>query len=128
MSPVLPGTATPLNQPATIVAPAVSPVQANPVSVSSAGSGPIAPGQTTAAGVPYDPRMLTLQNWATTSMNACDLARWNADQTNFTADEWNGLYDLYFNDWQSGGGNTAGRTNFWNTWRVKYQILTNTSC
>jgi hypothetical protein len=123
-------TQPPLAQPAppasSVVAPVVSPVQANPVMVTA--PGPIGPGETTDAGVPYDPRMATLQSWAVSSMTPCDLARWNEDQTNFTAEEWNGLYDLYFNAWIGGQGTTAARTAFWNAWRIKYSILTNTPC
>jgi hypothetical protein len=103
-----------------------SPVQANPPSLAAAG--PIGPGEITAAGVPYDPRMLTLQDWANATMKVCDLSRWNLNQTNFTAAEWNGLFDLYFNDWVGGQGNNAARTAFWNAWRSKYSILTNTPC
>lgn len=80
------------------------------------------------SGVPYDTRMDTLQTWANTSLNACDLGRWNSKKGSFTQDEWNGLFDIYFNDWQAGGGTTAARTQFWNNWRIKYQILTNTPC
>jgi hypothetical protein len=113
---------------ATVVNPAAaSPVQANPPTLSSS-VGPIGPGEVTDAGVPYDPRMSTLQTWATTSLNPCDLGRWNTNQTNFTPAEWNGLYDLYFNDWIGGQGNTAARQSFWDTWRTKYSILTNTPC
>jgi hypothetical protein len=108
-----------------VVAP--SPVTANPVMLSSS-IGPIGPGETTDAGVPYDPRMQTLQSWAISTMNPCDLARWNLDQTNFTAAEWNGLYDIYFNDWIGGQGTTTARTQFWDAWRKKYSILTNTPC
>jgi hypothetical protein len=80
------------------------------------------------SGVPYDPRMDTLQNWAVASLNPCDLSRWNTSKGSFTPDEWNGLFDLYFNDWIGGQGNTAARTAFWNTWRIKYSILTATPC
>jgi hypothetical protein len=72
--------------------------------------------------------MLTLEDWANTSLNSCDLARWNQDSTNFTVSEWAGLYDIYFNDWIGGAGNNAARTAFWNAWRTKYQILTGTTC
>jgi hypothetical protein len=110
----------------TVLSPSASPVQANPAPLIA--TGPIGPGEVTDAGVPYDPRMATLQTWASTTLNTCDLARWNNDQTNFTAAEWAGLFDLYFNDWIGGQGNNAQRTAFWNAWRNKYQILTQTPC
>lgn len=80
------------------------------------------------SGVPYDSRMDTLQTWAQNSLNACDLSRWNSSKSSFTQDEWNGLFDIYFNDWIGGQGTTSARTQFWNAWRVKYSILTLTPC
>lgn len=80
------------------------------------------------SGVVYQPWMDTLQSWAVSALNACDLNRWNSSKGSFTNDEWNGLYDLYFNDWVGGQGNTAARISFWNTWRAKYSIDTNTPC
>ena len=121
-----PGSATPSTA-VTIVNPTGSPVSANPVTLSSS-IGPIGPGETTDAGVPYDPRMGTLQTWAVTNLDPCDLGRWNLSQTNFTAAEWSGLYDIYFNDWIGGQGITEARKEFWDDWRKKYLILTNTPC
>lgn len=136
------GTALPVTPPLlqqSTPTPQVLPAQAPQISVPgltvlSPGAQVVVPtplvAQSTATGnnMPTQTQMQTLQSWAETSMGTCDLARWNANVNNFTPQEWAGLVDLYFADWQSGGGNTPARTSFWDDWRVKYSILTNTPC
>ena len=125
-----PLTALPVTQTTSVIPTIVPPVtQTAPQTATPAVlTSTVAAGTTTASGVAYDPRMDTLQAWAQSSLNACDLARWNNSKGSFTSDEWAGLFDIYFNDWQSGQGNTAARTAFWNAWRTKYSILTATPC
>lgn len=117
---VLPGMAPQLSVPGvTVLSPPVQAVIPTPLVAQSTATGNNMPTQT---------QMQTLQSWAQSSMGTCDLIRWNANVNNFTPDEWAGLVDLYFADWQSGGGNTPARTSFWDAWRTKYSILTNTPC
>lgn len=94
------------------------------------------PTVSTAPSMPNTAQLQTLQQWAQSSLTPCDLARWNNMQSGFTADasaygypsEWAGLVDIYFNDWVGGEGNNEQRTQFWDYWRNKYSILTNTPC
>jgi hypothetical protein len=82
---------------------------------------PLVPTQANTA-IPTDPRVATIQTWANTSMTPPNLAQFNKMKSSFTNDDWLGLFDLYFNDWIGGQGNTAARTVFWNGWRSKYHI------
>ncbi len=72
--------------------------------------------------------MNTLQSWAMSNLNPCDLSRWHQYKSSFTPQEWAALVDIYFNDWVGGQGNTPERIQEWDDWRAKYQILTNTPC
>jgi hypothetical protein len=83
---------------------------------------------TSSAGAFTQAQAQQVANYFQGYLNACDVARWNANVNNFTADEWAGLEDLYFNDWLGGQGTTPARTSFWNDWRSKYNILTGASC
>ena len=118
--PAVPGAITP--------PPVALPPSVPSVTTTGASTTAIAPVVTRPTAAGYDPRMDTMQAWAEGGLNPCDLARWNANKANFSPDEWAGLFDIYFQDWQGGQGNTAARTQFWDAWRVKYSILTNQPC
>lgn len=126
-TPPAPGTTTPVTTTTTTGPTGATPIQsatAAPI-VATDLTMPADAGQSSLS-VPYDTRMATLQQWAEGYMGAGDLAQWNTMKAFFTQDEWNGLYDLYFNAWVGGQGATPARTAFWDTWRVKYHILDGT--
>ena len=63
----------------------------------------------------------TIFNWANT-LKPADQAQFYAMWSQMTSSDIAGLMDLIVNEWQGGQPVTAARTNFWNAWRVKYQI------
>lgn len=102
--------------------PAIAPPSTPAITITTPSPIPVA-----ATGPTVD-QMNTLQSWAQSALNPCDLGRWNQYKSSFTPDEWASMIDIYFNDWVGGEGNTPERVKEWDDFREKYQILTNTPC